>query len=220
MPELGVPVVLLDRAAQDSDTWCSVSVDDVEGGDLAVTHLLELGHSRIAYVGGPTSITQVTDRLEGSRRAYRNAGADAEQLVHLETAALTVEEGRRAGERVLGLPARRRPTAVFCANDLLAIGFLQQMIQHGVDVPAEMAIVGYDDIEFAAAAAVPLSSVRQPRYELGRRACELLLAEADAAARRGDGTAHVHQQVEFTPELVVRASSGRPPVRPARHGTA
>jgi LacI family transcriptional regulator len=104
---------------------------------------------------------------------------------------------------------------VFCANDLLAIGFLQQMIQHGVDVPAEMAIVGYDDIEFAAAAAVPLSSVRQPRYELGRRACELLLAEADARARRGDGT-HVHQQVEFTPELVVRASSGRPPVRPRR----
>jgi LacI family transcriptional regulator len=111
---------------------------------------------------------------------------------------------------VLGYPQRRRPTAVFCANDLLAIGFLQQMIQQGVGVPDEMAIVGYDDIEFAAAAAVPLTSVSQPRYELGRRACELLLAEADAllGRRTGDG-GHVHEQVEFTPELVVRASSGR-----------
>jgi LacI family transcriptional regulator len=109
---------------------------------------------------------------------------------------------------------------VFCANDLLAIGFLQQMIQQGVGVPDEMAIVGYDDIEFAAAAAVPLTSVSQPRYELGRRACELLLAEADALARRsgGDG-GHVHEQVEFTPELVVRASSGhRAPGRAPRSG--
>jgi LacI family transcriptional regulator len=112
----------------------------------------------------------------------------------------------------MGLPARRRPSAVFCANDLLAIGFLQQMIQQGVDVPSDMAIVGYDDIDFAAAAAVPLSSVSQPRYELGRRACELLLAEADARTA-GGGSAHRHQQVEFTPELVVRASSRRPVVR-------
>jgi LacI family transcriptional regulator len=190
-------------------------VDDVEGGDIAVTHLLEQGHSRIAYVGGPVSIIQVTDRRIGALRALDRAGLPGEQLIDLETAALTVAEGRRAGQRVLGLPARRRPSAVFCANDLLAIGFLQQMMQHGIGVPDDMAIVGYDDIEFAAGAAVPLSSVSQPRYELGRRACELLLAEADAAAGDGgqDG-AHVHQQVEFVPELVVRASSQR---RQTRH---
>jgi LacI family transcriptional regulator len=216
MPELGVPVVLVDRAAGDPSAWCSVAVDDVEGGDLAVTHLLELGHTRIGFVGGPDSIVQVTDRRRGALRALNRAGVDPEALVVLGTSALTLAEGRQAGQRVVGMPARRRPTAVFCANDLLAIGFLQQMIQHGVDVPGEMAIVGYDDIEFAAAAAVPLSSVRQPRYELGRRACELLLAEADAWAARGDAAAHVHQQVEFTPELVVRTSSGRPPVRPGR----
>src|SRR3954449_567514 len=216
MPELGVPVVLLDRMAGDPTEWCSVSVDDVEGGDLAVTHLLETGHTRIGFVGGPDSIVQVTDRRRGALRALNRAGVDPEALVVLGTSALTLAEGRQAGQRVVGMPARRRPTAVFCANDLLAIGFLQQMIQHGVDVPGEMAIVGYDDIEFAAAAAVPLSSVRQPRYELGRRACELLLAEADAWAARGDAAAHVHQQVEFTPELVVRTSSGRRPVRPGR----
>jgi LacI family transcriptional regulator len=216
MPDLGVPVVLVDRAAGDPTTWCSVAVDDVEGGDLAVTHLLELEHSRIGFVGGPDSIVQVTDRHRGALRATDRAGLGSDALVVLGTAALTLAEGRRAGQRVVGMPARRRPTAVFCANDLLAIGFLQQMIQHGVDVPGDMAIVGYDDIEFAAAAAVPLSSVRQPRYELGRRACELLLAEADARAARGDVPVHVHQQVEFSPELVVRASSGRPPVRAGR----
>jgi LacI family transcriptional regulator, galactose operon repressor len=214
MPGLGVPVVLLDRMAGDPTEWCSVSVDDVEGGDLAVTHLIEMGHTRIGFAGGPQSITQVADRHQGALRALERAELPADRLVLLETAALTVAEGRRVGQRVTGLPARRRPTAVFCANDLLAIGFLQQMIQQGVDVPGDMAIVGYDDIEFAAAAAVPLSSVSQPRYELGRRACELLLAEADARTAGGPG--HVHQQVEFTPELVVRASSRRPATRSAR----
>ena len=216
MPQLGVPVVLLDRAADDPSAWCSVAVDDVEGGDLAVTHLLELGHTRIAYIGGPSSIVQVADRHRGCLRAFERAAVPSDQLVHLETAALTVAEGRRAGERLLGFPRRRRPTAAFCANDLLAIGFLQQMIQQGVGVPDEMAIVGYDDIEFAAAAAVPLTSVSQPRYELGQRACELLLAEAaELADRSGNGGGHVHQQVEFSPELVVRSSSGRRPGRPA-----
>jgi LacI family transcriptional regulator len=216
MPELGVPVVLVDRAAGDPTAWCSVAVDDVEGGDLAVTHLVELGHARIGYVGGPHSIMQVADRHKGALRALDRAGLPEDDLVVLETSALTVAEGRLAGQRVVGLPARRRPSAVFCANDLLAIGFLQQMLQQGVNVPGDMAIVGYDDIEFAAAAGVPLSSVHQPRYELGRRACELLLAEADALAAGGAGSrGHVHRQVEFTPELVVRASSGRPPVRPA-----
>jgi LacI family transcriptional regulator len=218
LPRAGVPVVLLDRAAHDPDAWCSVSVDDLEGGDLAASHLLELGHTRIGFVGGPFAITQVKDRHAGALRALARAGLAEDALVVLDTTALTVAEGRWAGQRVIGLPKRRRPTAVFCANDLLALGFLQQMTQQGVLVPDEMAIVGYDDIDFAAAAAVPLTSVSQPRQELGRRACELLLAEADAQARadRGHGSAHVHQQVEFTPELVVRSSSGRGPLRRLR----
>src|SRR6476620_9523972 len=105
-----------------------------------------------------------------------------------------------AGERLIGMPAARRPTAALCANDLLALGVLQEMVRHGVRVPDDLAIVGYDDIDFAAAAAVPLSSVRKPRYDLGRRAAELLLEEAS-------GNDHRHQQPVFEPELIVRASS-------------
>jgi LacI family transcriptional regulator len=198
----GIPVVLVDRGA--GPGWCSVGVDDVEGGALAVTHLCEQGHQRIAFVGGPMSTVQVTDRLEGARQAALHSGRSADSVVVLETAALNVAEGRRAGERIMGLPSARRPTAAFCANDLLALGLLQQMTRVGVDVPGQLAIVGYDDIEFAAAAAVPLSSVRQPRHLLGHTAAELLFAESDA------DEAHVHQQVLFHPELVARASSVAP----------
>jgi LacI family transcriptional regulator len=201
LPALGVPVVLVDRQPTETNEWCSVGVDDVHGGDIAVTHLLEQGHERVAFVGGPPSIPQVAARHAGALRAMANAGRPQADLVVLETEALTVAEGREAGQRLVGLPAPRRPTAVFCANDLVALGMLQQLIQQGLSVPGEIAIVGYDDIDFAAAAAVPLTSVRQPRQLLGRTATELLLGEAS----RTPG--HVHQQIQFTPELVVRESS-------------
>ena len=95
----------------------------------------------------------------------------------------------------------RRPTAVFCANDLLALGVLQEMTAQRIRVPEDISLIGYNDIDFAAAAAVPLSSVRQPRQLLARTAAQLLLDEA-----LGDG-AHQHRQVVFEPELVVRRSS-------------
>ncbi|WP_345714173.1 substrate-binding domain-containing protein, partial [Kineococcus glutinatus] len=114
---------------------------------------------------------------------------------------LTVAEGRRAGAALAAVAPRQRPTAVFCANDLVALGVLQDATARDVRVPSDLAIVGYDDIEFAAAAAVPLTSVRQPRHLLGRTAAELLLTEA------GGEEDHVHQQVVFSPDLVVRRSS-------------
>lgn len=194
-----IPVVLVDHSP--GTDWCSVGVDDVQGGELAIMHLAEQGHERIAFIGGPMSTPQVADRLQGSRRAIENAGLPTDGLHVIETSSLSVEEGRRAGERLMGLPQRIRPTAAFCANDLLALGLLQQMTIMGISVPGQLAIVGYDDIEFAGAAAVPLSSVRQPRELLGRTAADLVLAESD------DGPDHVHQQVVFQPELVVRASS-------------
>src|SRR6266496_6227632 len=91
------------------------------------------------------------------------AGRGPSDLQMIETPALNVSAGLRAGAQIAELPAGRRPTGVFCANDLIALGLLQEMTLREIGVPADIAIVGYDDIEFAAAAAVPLSSVRQPR---------------------------------------------------------
>ena len=198
--ERGMPVVLLDRRAEGAG-MCSVSVDDVSGGDLAVSHLLEMGHERVAFIGGPTTIAQVKDRLQGARNALARAGRDPDSLVTITTTSMTVAAGRGAGERLGGLPVKRRPTAAFCGNDLLALGLLQEMIRQGLDVPNDVAIVGYDDIEFAAAAAVPLTSVRQPRHLLGKTAADLLLEETQ------DPQNHIHRQIEFEPDLVVRAST-------------
>jgi LacI family transcriptional regulator len=192
----GIPYVCVDRAVAPEDA-CSVSVDDLAGARAAVAHLLAGGHRRIAYVNGPTHLVQCRDRLAGARAAVREVpGAD---LHVLDGDGLDVAAGRDAGARLLGL--QPRPTAVFCANDLIALGVLQTMHAAGVPVPQRMAIVGYDDIEFAAAAAVPLTSVRQPAARMGRRAARLLLAEADGAPD------HRHEQIVFRPELYVRGST-------------
>ncbi len=199
LPRRGTPVVMVDAH---SPEHCSVTVDDVAGGELGATHLLDGGHRHIAFVGGPMSLSQVTERLAGVRKAYGHAGADTVDLVVLETSSLTIAEGKRAGARLAGLPASRRPTAAFCANDLLALGLLQEAIRLGLRVPEDLAIVGYDDIVFAEAAAVPLTSVAQPRQLIGRTAAEMLIAEA-----RERDAEHQHRQVVLRPELVVRASS-------------
>ena len=112
---------------------------------------------------------QVRDRLRGrppgaGRRGARAGPADRAGRPRRSDR----RGGRGGGERLAGLPATRRPTAAFCANDLLALGLLQQCVTLGLRVPDDLAIVGYDDIDFAAAAAVPLTSVRQPRVQLGR----------------------------------------------------
>ena len=195
----GTPLVIVDRI-RPGGAFCSVAVDDVLGGRLAVEHLLDRGHRRVAFVGGPMSIGQVADRYEGARLAWQDAGLPEADLTLLVADSLTVASGRSAGERLAGIPSARRPTAAFCANDLVALGLLQQATSAGLRVPDQLAIVGYDDIEFAAAAAVPLTSVRQPRQELGRAAADLVLDEAS-------NPAHQHQQVVFTPELVARAST-------------
>ncbi|WP_426506274.1 LacI family DNA-binding transcriptional regulator [Dactylosporangium sp. McL0621] len=198
----GTPVVLVDRGSG-RHSRCSVAVDDVLGGRLAGEHLVEQGHRHIAFVGGPMSIAQVHDRHAGIAEAVEGRA----ELSVVPTPNLTVASGRAAATQIAAQVAAAgddRPTAVFCANDLLALGVLQEMTQRGVRVPQDVAIVGYDDIEFAAAAAVPLSSVRQPREQLGRTAAALLLEEIEDDGR------HEHRHVVFQPELIVRDSSGRP----------
>ncbi|GHF33408.1 LacI family transcriptional regulator [Amycolatopsis bartoniae] len=199
LPLRGTPLVIVDRTRA-AGTHCSVAVDDVHGGEIAIKHLVELGHERIAFIGSPATFGQVRDRREGALRALLDAGLGPDNLVDLTTTSLTVADGRNAGERLAGLPASARPTAAFCVNDLVALGLLQTCVSLHLGVPDDLAIVGYDDIDFAAAAAVPLTSVRQPRRRLGRTAAELLLQETTDPD-------HEHQQVVFTPELVVRAST-------------
>ncbi|MFE4620307.1 LacI family DNA-binding transcriptional regulator [Streptomyces sp. NPDC056747] len=195
----GIPAVLVDRVAGDG-AGCSVSVDDVVGGSLAIRHLTAAGHRSFAYVSGPPHLQQIRDRREGALLALAEAGLPASALRELPAERLDVASGRDAGARLLGLS--ERPTAVFCANDLLALGVLQSLYAAGVRVPDDMAIVGYDDIEFAAAATVPLTSVRQPALTLGARAAELLLEETGDRADE-----HRHEHVVLQPELVVRRSS-------------
>lgn len=192
----GIPIVLVDRLA-DAGGFPSVSVDDVAGGRTAAEHLLAAGRRRLLFVGGPLGLGQVRDRLAGARAAVREVpGAGLEVL---EVPSLTMTAGVSAARRILEMD--RRPDAVFAANDLVALGLLQGVgMLGGLRVPEDVALVGYDDIEFAAAAAVPITSVRQPRDLIGRRAVELLMAELD-----GSGAG---ERVVFQPELVVRSSSG------------
>jgi LacI family transcriptional regulator len=204
----GIPVVIIDRAAKDAP-YCSVAVDDVEGGRLAVGHLVAQGHRKIAFVGGPVSIQQVRDRHLGAQLALSQLG-DSGHLMTISTDRLDTGSGTVAAGELVALPAGERPTAIFAANDLLAIGLLQGFVTNGVSVPEEISLIGYDDIDFAAAAAVPLSSVRQPRHALGVRAAELLFAEIDSLDNEAP---HEHQHIEFAPDLVVRRSTAEMPYR-------
>ncbi len=199
----GVPTVLLDRDAND-EALCSVTVDDIRGGQLAAHHLLELGHADIAFVNGPATIRQCADRREGAMTAVRAKGRRPRRDVvfrEIEVPALTADHGERAVGALLALEPR--PTAVICANDLLALGVLKGLASARLAPPEDLAVVGYDDVTFASMLSPALTSVRQPKYELGATAARLLVEEAT-------GGAHEHRSIRFEPELVVRASSRAP----------
>lgn len=195
----GTPVVLVDRDGSGTP-FDSVAVDDIAGARMAVAHLGEVGRRRIAFVGGPAELRQVRDRRTGAQQAVD--AIPGAQLEVISTPALTVLEGRAVGELLRDRPARLRPDAVFCANDLLAIGVLQALTLIGdLRVPEDIALVGYDDIDFARSAVIPLSSIRQPTARIGGTAVDLLIDAAEDPAN------HRPDHVVFQPELVIRAST-------------
>ncbi|UYO96593.1 LacI family transcriptional regulator [Microbacterium sp. M28] len=199
LQDAGTPVVLVDHESPGGE-FCSVSVDDVEGGYLAAKHLLDVGRRRLVFVGGPASIAQVANRLTGARRAVAEVAGAAVEVI--EMPALTVLHGRDAGEDLVRRSAGDRPDAIFAANDLLAVGILQALTMFSdVRVPEDIALIGYDDIDFAAATVVPLSSIRQPSQLIGHTAVDLLLRSID------DPDGDYERNVRFRPELVVRAST-------------
>lgn len=193
----GIAVVIVDRDAG-AEAIPSVSTDDVLGGRLATEHLLELGRRRIAVVGGPRRIRQVSHRHQGALAAAEEF--DDAQVRLIDTGAMDAAAGREATRALLELPAAQRPDAIFATNDLVALGALQELSRAGVRVPEDIALIGYDDIAFTASATVPISSVRQPAEEMGVRAAELLVAAIE------DPAAPVEHQV-FTPSLVAREST-------------
>ena len=193
----GLRPVLFHNSTDHPDV-CSVAVDDAMGGELAGTHLLARGHRRITCVTGPAHMRQSVDRLAGCRRAVELAGLPEESVDVVEASAFTLEQGRRAGERILA--SAKECTAVFCANDLLALGLMQALTRAGRRIPDDIAVVGFDDIESAATAGIPLTSVHVDGHALGAAAAKLLVEEVEEPGHR-------HRRLSFTPHLVERASS-------------
>jgi LacI family transcriptional regulator len=201
LKQRGIGAVLLNRKSADG-AFSSVSVDDVAGGRLALEHLIARGRRRIAFVGSDDT-RQFADRLAG---AYEAIAVNPDvTLDRLEVRAPHVVDGRAIGAEIAARSPKDRPDGIFASNDVIAMGLLQGLTTGPtpVIVPQEIALIGYDDIDFAATAVVPLSSIRHPASLIGSTAVEILLAEAadPSIARR---------EVVYEPELVVRASTRQP----------
>ncbi|SDG66514.1 LacI family DNA-binding transcriptional regulator [Microbacterium pygmaeum] len=193
-----IPVVLVD-AVDDAGQLSSVSFDDVAGGRLAADHLLAQGRRSLAFVGAREEVRQVRERLQGTRDAV--AACPDSRLDVIWSSRTTASVGQTLGARIAAMPADSRPEGIVTTNDHLACGLVYGLISSGVRVPGEIAVVGYDDIEFASVAAVPLTSVRQPAREMGRHAGEVLVRAIAAGAEA------VRETVVFRPELSVREST-------------
>jgi LacI family transcriptional regulator len=200
------PVVLVNRTA-DQPPLRSVSGDDHTGIGYAVRHLVELGHRRIAHLAGPRQVSTGLVRHQSFLGWMGSSGVavDPRLIVHCDW--FTQAAGAAAFEQLLARDVD--VTAVVAANDLVALGCYQVAAEHGIRIPEDVSVVGYNDIRFADAFDPPLTTVRIPHYEIGVRAAELLL---EAIERPGGPRIGVR----LPPELVVRRSTG-PPATPARH---
>ena len=195
----GTAVVVLDRPTTHVDLNWMVA-DNVRGGELAAGHLFKAGHNQVVVVGGPQTLHQCVERVRGAHQAAELAGRDPKRdVVYLVTSpSHSIQQGELCAEQVVRMTPR--PTAVFCVNDLLALGLMSAVLRRGLRVPDDVAIVGYDDIELAHAFAPSLTTIRQPKAELGRAATRLLLDEAQNMEGH-------RQQIVYQPELIVRESS-------------
>lgn len=197
----GIPVVFVDRRSPADSAIPSVSVDDELGGWLAAKHLISQGRTRLAFVGNSNpALHQTRDRLTGARRAVAEAtGITLETITPADS---SLSAGRTAARKLMERPARDLPDGIVCPTDVIALGVLHALVVGGVRVPDDIAITGYDDIETAETAAVPLTTIRQPARQMGATAVELL----EEVIRNPPDGARNH--VLFEPELVVRESSG------------
>jgi LacI family transcriptional regulator len=197
---LGVPLVVIDPAGSPANGAPAVGATNWTGGMAATEHLLQLGHRRIGFIGGPPRLLCSRARLDGYRAALDVAGVTVDH-------ALTVpgdfyhESGFTGAERLLGLDDP--PTAIFAASDQMALGAIEALRRRGLRVPEDMSIVGFDDLPEVRWCAPPLTTVRQPLSDMGKLAARMLLD----LARQVEPTS---PRVELATELVVRASTAAP----------
>lgn len=181
----GVAVGLVDRLVDEDDVPVdAVLTDNVEGGALAVRHLLNLGHTRLAVVTGPQRVRTARDRLVGAHQAAAERGVSLDPDLIIE--GNFKESGGYQAARIL-FSRPNPPTAIFAQNDMMALGVLRYLEEAGIRVPDEVALIGFDDIAFAALSRPALTTIAQPKYEMGRLAAQLLverLADSQQAPRR------------------------------------
>ncbi|GAB4546732.1 MAG: substrate-binding domain-containing protein [Anaerolineae bacterium] len=197
----GVPVVVLDRQVPSSQVDV-VRSDSEKGAYRLVCHLLALGHRRIAMLSGPQGVSTAEDRVAGYQRALVASGLeiDTELILYGE---FTQASGYEMTRRVLGV--RVRPTALFAANNFIAIGALRALREAGLRVPEDMTLVSFDDLPQPFVIDPFLTVAAQPAYQMGHQATELLLARLSGSAPSE------YQHILLPTETIVRRSSGPPP---------
>ena len=196
-----MPVVVIDQLNLPNARLASVGSTNFAGGLAATQHLLDLGHRRIAYLGGPAAAVCNQARMHGYRGAMEAAGAPVPDG-YVRTGRFSYEHGIAGGAALLDLP--QPPTAVFAGSDETALGVIEAARVRGLRVPEDLSVVGFDDTPVARLAAPPLTTVRQPLREMGAVAVRTALRLA--AGERVDS-----HHVELATELVVRQSTARPP---------
>ncbi len=201
---LQVPVVIVDPVGQPDPEVLSIGAANWAGGLAATEHLLTLGHRRIGTITGSPAVLCSQARLDGYRAALERAGiAFDPELVR--TGDFHYESALTAASALLRLPDR--PTAIFAASDVKAMGVYEAARQHGLRLPQDLSVVGFDDVPMAQWVSPPLTTLRQPLAEMATLATRTLLA--------GDSMGF-HNRVELATTLVVRSSTQPPPEPPAR----
>ncbi len=193
----GVPVVAIDPYVGCRDATTTISSTNWEGGKAATEHLLELGHRRIALINGTPDFLPGNERLHGYRAALLDAGFEVDESLIFE-GAYTYGSGFDAAERMLEMPDR--PTAVFALSDRMALGAIGAFVSRGVRVPEDVSVVGFDNAPGVDLATPRLTTVNQPRVDMGRMASKTL---ADLAG----GAAGVSERMKLSTNLIVRAST-------------
>ncbi|AIQ99194.1 ribose operon transcriptional repressor RbsR [Pluralibacter gergoviae] len=191
-----IPTVMMDWAPFDGDSDI-IQDNSLLGGDMATQYLLDKGYTRIACIAGPLDKTPARLRLEGYQRAMARAGIVVDEG-YTVISDFEFGGGLRAMQALLAHP--ERPQAVFIGNDAMAVGAYQALYQAGLRIPEDVAVVGYDDIELARYMTPPLTTVHQPKDELGELAIDVLI-------HRMAQPGQAQQRVQLTPELVIRGSA-------------